>query len=227
MIKQLLQRFRLQMIARQLRKPGLWAGRKTGKMMNKANEFLYDKLITLIEPEAANHILEIGFGNGKFFQKFFDHVPGLKMTGIDYSGQMVNCAIKANKDFIKKNQLSICKGESSHLPLTDNTYDIVFCINVIYFWENPERHLKEILRVLKPSGTFYAIFRAKESMQLMPFTRYGFHSYAESEWQQLMEISGFRQVIAQMIKEPDVLFKEKTLKIESWCITGTKPVTSK
>lgn len=226
MIKRLISQLKFRILASQLRNPGVWGGRKTGRLMNKANEFLYNKLLNILEPEAGSHILEIGFGNGKFFQKFFDIVPELQMTGIDYSGQMVKSAIKANKGLIKENRLRICKGESCDLPFADNTYDIVFCINVIYFWETPQRHLKEILRVLKPSGVFYAIFRTKESMQLMPFTRYGFNSYTESEWQELTETSGFQAVTAQIIKEPDVQLKEKTLKIESWCIAGRKPVTN-
>lgn len=223
MIKQLLQQFRFRMMARQLRKPGFGGGRKTGRMMNKANDFLYERIVSLINPKAGNQILEIGFGNGNFFSKFFDHSSSVQITGIDYSAMMVKSAAKNNKEYLKKGNLFIYKAESNKLPLPDNIYDVVFCINVIYFWNKPEQHLKEVLRVLKPSGTFYSIFRTKESMQLMPFTQYGFHSYNGNDWSIILNKAGFEKISNSIIEEPDILFKEKILQIESFCVKGVKP----
>lgn len=71
---------------------------------------------------------------------------------------------------------------SDKMPFADNSFDKVFCINVIYFWEQPAEHLKEIYRVLKPGGKFYTTIRSKESMAEMPFTKYGFNMYSQSEW---------------------------------------------
>ena len=34
----------------------------------------------------------------------------------------------------------------------DASFDAVLCVNVVYFWENPAAHLREILRVLRPGG---------------------------------------------------------------------------
>ncbi|MBK8952945.1 MAG: class I SAM-dependent methyltransferase [Chitinophagaceae bacterium] len=84
-------------IARQLRKPGGWSGKKVGNSMNKANRFLYEKLIEIICLQPVYSILEIGFGNGCFFPNFFEKMPGLHMTGIDYSLQMVKAAKRRNK----------------------------------------------------------------------------------------------------------------------------------
>lgn len=222
MIHRVLKYIRFRMMARQLRKPGFWGGMKTGKLMNKANEHLYDQVIDIIEPKAGDSILEIGFGNGAFFSKFFSVSTDLQITGIDFSPLMVKCATKENRDLIQMGKLVLLKGESSRIQFPDNSFDTVFCINVIYFWQNPEQNLKEILRVLKPSGVFYAIFRTEDSMQLMPFTKYGFRSYREKDWKQIMDEAGFTFTKPTLIKEPDVIFKNSILRIESWCFTGTK-----
>ncbi len=57
--------------AGQLRKPkGIFA-LKVGNKMNELNSYLYDISIDKINPEDNEAILEIGFGNGKFFDKIF------------------------------------------------------------------------------------------------------------------------------------------------------------
>ncbi len=76
---------------------------------------------------------------------------------------------------IADGKLILQLGSSDKLPFADNSFDKVFCINVVYFWDEPQKHLQEISRVLKPGGKFYATIRTKESMELMPFTKYGFH----------------------------------------------------
>ncbi|MBK8952946.1 MAG: methyltransferase domain-containing protein [Chitinophagaceae bacterium] len=119
-------------------------------------------------------------------------------------------------------KLRLIKGNSECLPSPDNTFDLVFCINVIYFWQNPSKHLQEIKRVLKPGGAFYAIFRTKESMQFMPFTQFGFTAYDEVEWIQQLTENNFSEINHILLQEPEVVFKESKISIQSHFITGKK-----
>jgi SAM-dependent methyltransferase len=59
-------------------------------------------------------------------------------------------------------------------------FDRIFCINVIYFWDDPAAHLREVRRVLKPGGTFTAVFRTRAAMVKMPFTQFGFAMYEQA-----------------------------------------------
>ena len=54
------------------------SGHKVGEMMNKANEFLYDFTSSTMELTENQTILEIGFGNGNFFDKLFSKANNLK-----------------------------------------------------------------------------------------------------------------------------------------------------
>lgn len=205
-------------MARQLRKPAGTAGIRTGMMMNKANESLYDFTLNCMQLRPMEKMLEIGFGNGKLFSKVFEKAEGLQVTGIDYSADMVKTAHEHNRELIGSGKLLLCNGNSDSLPFPDDQFDSIFCINVIYFWDNPSPHLQEIKRVLKPGGSFYATIRSKESMALMPFTKYGFSSWTPEEWKTITGQNGLQWVNAFRLQEPEMIYKGQSVKLESWCI---------
>ncbi len=145
-----------QFMAQQLRKPSGEFAQKVGEQMNKFNEVLYDFVFSLMQIEDYDHILEIGFGNGKFFNKLFTTAKLLSVKGVDFSDEMIEEAELNNQSLISTRALKLYNRSSDNLPFPENVFDKVFCNMVIYFWDNPENYLKEIRRVLKPDGKFYA-----------------------------------------------------------------------
>lgn len=222
MFQRLLRQIRLRLMARQLRKPTGNRGIKVGDMMNKANEFLYDQTLSIMNPAAGEHLLEIGFGNGRFFQKLLEEKNEIRVTGIDTSAGMVHAARQFNQQAIEAGVLDICQGTSASLPYPDAHFDRIFCINVIYFWDHPREHLAEVNRVLKPGGRFYATIRTRESMELMPFTKYGFRKYDEAGWDNELRACGMQLEEARSIQEPEVSFEGKTFSIHSLCLVAIR-----
>ena len=222
MFKKIFQKLKFKMMAKQLRRPSGAAGRKVGEMMNKANEFLYDFTLNTMQPANNEAILEIGFGNGKFFDKLFLKANSLKITGLDFSETMFKEAQENNSKSIANGQLTLQSGSSDNLPFAGNSFDKVFCINVVYFWDAPQKHLQEISRVLKTGGKFYATIRTKESMQMMPFTKYGFIAYNEEEWKQLVNKNHFNFLKTERVDEPAVEFENKSFQVHSLCLIAEK-----
>jgi ubiquinone/menaquinone biosynthesis C-methylase UbiE len=218
-----IKQFLAKRIAKQLRKPfGILAG-KVGNEMNKTNGYLYDFTIGEMKLKDNESILEIGFGNGNFFGKLFSVANNLKITGLDFSPEMVKTATAKNQSAVNTGKLTLRLGSSDKTPFPDNSFDKVFCINVIYFWEQPADHLKEIYRVLKPGGIFYTSIRTKESMAQLPFAKHGFTTYTKEEWTKMLEANHFHFVYAQKAKnEPDVTFNKQVYKLESLCIAAEK-----
>ena len=171
MFKKILEQLRWKRLARQLRKPEGPAGIEVARRMNTANEFLYD--FTLDEMHVGNHqsILEIGFGNGKFFYKQFNRAEELRITGLDFSEDMIREAKSINQDYLEQGKLVLVKGQSDKMPFQNASFDIIFCINVAYFWNEPQDHLEEIHRVLKPGGRFYTTIRTPESLAIASSNR--------------------------------------------------------
>lgn len=222
MFTKFFQELKFKMLAKQLRKPSGVAGHKVGEMMNKANGFLYDFTSDTMQLTDNEAILEIGFGNGKFFDKLFSKATNLKVTGIDFSETMFTEAKKKNTAYINDGKLQFQLGSSDNMPFADNSFDKVFCINVIYFWDEPQKHLQEISRVLKPGGKFYAVIRTKESMERMPFTKYGFTVYTEEKWRELVNNNKLNYVKAELVNEPSVEFKNQAFSIQSLCLVAEK-----
>ena len=223
MFRKLFEIFRLKSLARQLRKPGGTLGKKVGTMMNRANKTLYDFTISVMQPGYYQSILEIGFGNGKFFHQVLDAAEGLTLTGIDYSKTMVQSAENNNAELVRSGRLKLLQGNSDQMPFPDESFDKVFCINVAYFWDEPLSHLREILRVLKPGGMLYVTVRSVESMERMPFTKYGFRKVNSETWKQQCSSAGFIWEKEEKLVEPASEFQPDPRPFESFCLVARKP----
>lgn len=180
------------LVARQLNMPSGILAKLVGKKMNESNRLLYKLTLDSLNVESGNRILEIGFGNGKFFSDLNARASNLVITGIDHSHEMVTQAVINNAALFENGRMKVRVGNSDDLPFENESFDKVFCVNVIYFWQDPLEHLKEVYRVLKPGGEFSAGFKLKDKMAKMPFTKYGFNLYKEEEWVSLLERGNFK-----------------------------------
>src|SRR6187551_2981126 len=97
----LIKDLKARLFASQLRKPGFLFGKKVGLQMNAGNAFLYDFTINAMQLKEGESILEIGFGNGKFFKQILSKANNLKLSGIDYSSEMLREAKALNKYLIQ------------------------------------------------------------------------------------------------------------------------------
>jgi ubiquinone/menaquinone biosynthesis C-methylase UbiE len=149
-------------------------------------------------------ILEIGFGNGKFFYKQFNRAEGLTITGLDFSEDMIHAARDLNQDYLNQERLLLVKGQSDKMPFGNASFDSVFSINVAYFWDDPQAHLTEIHRVLKPGGRLYTTIRTPESLATMPFSQYGFRTYTVEEWKFLCHLNNLSFIRSSHVHEPEI-----------------------
>ena len=206
--------------SKQLRRPyGLFA-KRVGNNLNKGSRLLYDFTIETMHIEDHDNILEIGFGNGKFFEQVFSQAKNLTISGLDFSPAMIKEANYNNRKSVDSGKLVLKLGNSNKIPYADKCFNKIFCINVVYFWENPEEHLKEIFRVLKSDGKFFISVRTKESMIKLPIIKYGFTLYDPNEIRQLLEANHFRIVQIEKLSEPDTEVDGQNYKVESLCIAS-------
>lgn len=222
MWKKFFQQLKMKRLARQLRKPDGKAGTRTGQLMNRSNSFMYAFTLELMKLREGETILEIGFGNGLFFDKITAQAPGLSLYGIDYSPQMVKEAGITNERLINQGSLKLVSGNSDALPWPEHFFDKIYCINVIYFWEEPLRHLQEIKRVLKPGGRFYATCRSKDNMAQLPFTAFNFTTYNPEEWTDQLKKAGLNPVEITTAEEPAILLQGVSFAAQHWCVTAEK-----
>lgn len=210
-----------ELIAQQLRKPFGEMATAVGNSMNKSNESLHDLVLEAMHLKNGESVLEIGFGNGKFFQKLVDSASNLKITGLDYSFEMVTEAKQINQLHIKTGKIELVQGDSDKMPFADKSFDKIFCCNVIYFWDDPAAHLKEVYRLLKPGGYFYAGFRSRTSMSAFPFTQFGFTLYEEPEWKQILKENNFKHIETTK-KNERMRIEEQQFELNAFCVAASK-----
>jgi ubiquinone/menaquinone biosynthesis C-methylase UbiE len=130
--------------------------------LNRNHEKKIQKIITLLELKNNFRVLEVGVGTGDHAKMFLDKTSCEKkegrtihFTGIDISKKMIEHASRKLEVHKSKNDnISLMIENGEKMNFADNTFDGVFCAAALHHLENPERGVKEILRVLKPGGRF-------------------------------------------------------------------------
>lgn len=205
-----------QTVAAQLRKPSGEIGKQVAEKMNENNAFLYQQAFAMIEIAAKDHVLEIGFGNGKYLGTIAEQATKGLVSGIDFSDAMVEEAIIRNKSLVDLGRLEIRKGCISLLPYADNTFDKVLTLNTIYFLEDPHSDLRQVHRVLKPGGICCIGLRTGSTMRKHAFTKYGFALFELPDIIHLLQDAGFWRL--QFWHQPDRVAPA----FDALCVAGLK-----
>ena len=83
-------------------------------------------------------------------------------------------------------------GDATTLPYDESSFDKVFCVNVIYFWKNPEQQLREIFRVLRQGGTLAIYMGDSTEMAGVRITQTGvFNLYPAKDVMRILKEVGF------------------------------------
>lgn len=209
-------------VAALLRKPHGRLARKVAARMNTANRFMYEGAWKALDLRDGMRVLEIGFGNGRFFGELARQAHQLELHGLDFSTEMVKEASVHNAGLIGSGKLSLVNGASDRMPYSDSFFDRIFCINVVYFWDDPSAHLRELRRVLKPEGTFIAVLRTRSGMERLPFTPFGFTMYEQADWEQVLRGNGFNPVQATILKEPEMEYEGRKYTPESLVMVAAR-----
>jgi ubiquinone/menaquinone biosynthesis C-methylase UbiE len=120
--------------------------------------------------------LEIGCGEGLFLKRLANVSPGLVLSGIDLSQEMLNKAIQRLAEGSIKADLWLAN--ASQLPFGENAFETVACINVLLNLPSMEIYYKildEVKKVLRPKGRF--IFEIRNNNNLLVRLKYRFAKY--------------------------------------------------
>ncbi len=113
-------------------------------------------LVKWMKADQPKKVLDVATGTGDLALAV-QKGTGAHITGLDLSQQMLNVGI----DKIKKQQLSgeidMIKGDAEHLPFEDNAFDAACVAFGVRNFENLEKGLAEIRRVLKEQKSVYIL----------------------------------------------------------------------
>ncbi len=191
-------------------------------LMAKSNKQLYDFTYQNLNLFPNMNILEIGPADGHFVDELFKMESEVGYKGVDLSDDMIEAARMRNADLVNKGKAEFIKGDINDLPFTEDSFDRIFTVNTLYFWSDPGKGVRELLRVLKPSGKLMIVIRSKESMEKMPFTQFGFRMYTNDELSELLTSNGFSSTKISLITETAELPSGGTAEMVSFCAIAEK-----
>lgn len=112
------------------------------------------KVVNFVAKCNPESVLDIATGTGDLAINIAKNTATKKIIGLDISQGMLN----VGKQKITKEQLSdkieMILGDSENIPFEDNSFDAITVAFGVRNFEHLEKGLSEILRVLKPKGTF-------------------------------------------------------------------------
>lgn len=110
------------------------------------------KAINSLKKYQPRYILDIATGTGDMAIRASRMLNPTHITGIDISTQMLEEGRKKVGKLGLSSMITLEKGDSENLHLNDNSYDVVMAAFGVRNFENLEKGLSEMLRVMKPGG---------------------------------------------------------------------------
>ena len=129
-----------------------------GKMiltsMNRGHRKLHEWALSLVEIAPRSRALDIGCGGGSALALLVKICRSGKVCGIDLSECSLECSSRRNANAIAAGRCEVRAGSAEAIPYPPGYFDLVTAFETIYFWRSLDDGFAEVMRVLKPRGTF-------------------------------------------------------------------------
>ncbi|WP_067033087.1 bifunctional demethylmenaquinone methyltransferase/2-methoxy-6-polyprenyl-1,4-benzoquinol methylase UbiE [Allomuricauda sp. CP2A] len=114
------------------------------------------RMVKLLKAKAPKTILDIATGTGDLAIAM-TQTGAEKIIGLDISPGMLEVGKEKISEKNLQETIEMMVGDSEDLPFEDNTFDAITVGFGVRNFENLEKGLAEIHRVLKPNGTFMVL----------------------------------------------------------------------
>ena len=130
-------------------------------------------LVKWMNADQPKEVLDVATGTGDLaiaVQKG----TGAKVVGLDLSQQMLNVGIDKIKKIKLNDQIEMVKGDAENLQFESNKFDAVSVAFGVRNFENLEKGLSELKRVVKENKSVYILEFSKVEGFLRPFYMFYF-----------------------------------------------------
>lgn len=114
------------------------------------------KAISLLQAAQPHEMLDVATGTADFALAAFKLNPD-KITGVDISEGMLEIGRKKIAERGLSERIVLLSGDSENLPFPENKFDAVTVAFGVRNFENLEKGLSEIFRVMKPGATLVVL----------------------------------------------------------------------
>ena len=121
--------------------------------------------VDLVSRIESGRILDVGMGPGVLLAEIRRLKPEIELYGLDISPSMIGLARKRLGDIHA--DLRVSDIRKTDYP--DQFFDLVTSTGSFYLWDEPEKGLTEVYRILKPGGSafIYETYRDRDDQEVL------------------------------------------------------------
>ena len=118
-----------------------------------ADVFQLNKLLETLQLSADERVLDLGCGNG-CITEYLQGLSGAFFHGVDISAEAIGQAQSRKRN----ERLTFSVGNMNRLDFEPQSFDCAVSIDTLYYVENTEETLKQIVSIVKPEGRIGIFF---------------------------------------------------------------------
>lgn len=130
-------------------------------------------LVKMLRNDNPKSVLDVATGTGDLAIAI-QRGTGAQVLGYDLSQQMLNVGIEKVKKLGLSDKITMVKGDAENIPFEDNKFDAVSVAFGVRNFENLDKGLSELRRVVKENGSVYILEFSKVEGFLRPFYMFYF-----------------------------------------------------
>lgn len=160
------------------------------------------------QPDTA--ALDIGCGGGANLKRMLRLAPHGTVCGIDISNESVIKSKRVNLSELGR-RCFVKRGSADKIPFKAESFDVATAFETVYFWPDLPKAFAEVMRVLKPGGSFLVVCEESDPDTVWAKLVEGMKAYTPQQLAGYLEGAGFTDI---QIDRPNSM---------RMCLCGKKP----
>jgi len=181
-----------------------WAAEGRDKGMEQRHWHTAKHALARMPIEDGDTVLDLGCGSGYAARAMRAAGGAARAYGLDGAPEMARNA----RNYTDDPTVGFLVGDFEHLPFAADSIDHVFSMEAFYYASDPMAALEELLRVLRPGGTFYCAvdFYADNphTAEWTDFVDIEMTRWSRDEYRQRFREAGFHVAEQQAIPDREV-----------------------
>ncbi|QCC51094.1 class I SAM-dependent methyltransferase [Halapricum salinum] len=181
-----------------------WAAEGRDRGMEERHWHTAKHALARMPIEDDDTVLDLGCGSGYAARAMRAAGGAARAYGLDGAPEMVRNA----RSYTDDPAVGFLVGDFEHLPFEDDSIDHVFSMEAFYYASDPMAALEELLRVLRPGGTFYcAVDFYADNPHTAAWTEYvdiEMSRWSRDDYHQRFREAGFHVAEQQAIPDREV-----------------------